>query len=663
MSRLYAATIVSDPSKLLPASGLAQDEAVRFNAAFTFNKSPRFVPKAINGNMGPLLAAEASAVGDGSDGALAVAVDNDALGVPGRKDTSTRTVFQESFYAQSDSTISDYVASSSNRNTAAQRTGHLPMSSMAPTDPRIHILKPPAALHVGPGAYDVDPMHDRSCGMADLDDGQSHHMTPFHKDPRRPNAVFVSPAVQGGVKGKLTAHLDSPPPDFKSWTSKGFATSDTDRVIKSEEWGASARERRPRPIDVVYNTDVLADGRYATCSAYTSAPTSPAYKVAFKSGMPRLIALPAGGPGQDARCKTARTHADLCGTSPSVGPGVYALEQPRYRSFNAALAGAVCQVSLAASAPVSPTYLTSPNSPTRFVCGTSGRSSPYHHSAVFVSSATAADRSRARSPQTSNGGRPDSPNGFAFQPDVSGRAAPFADLTAPFERLASPGSANNPPTPPIGAHRTSGTYLARGRSGGSGGDAGLFSDTQAAPQPDSAEFVAAADADWAVHQACARSRFAGDGRCLPPQLSLAADQAAAGSGDCSARGEAEGEEEGAGGPEGMASTPAGAGGARGVPQLQLQALGQRESGSTWLETRTTLSAPPTRGSTALPMAQNSMGAAPWGQPGGGGRRFDQRVDGLMFMHRATPYGALIHTQLAVAHDVRRVRDAAASTRK
>lgn len=63
------------------------------------------------------------------------------------------------------------------------------------------------------------------------------------------------------------------------------------------------------------------DGMPGTCTAYAAAKETPAYRVAFGSGLPRLVALPAGSK-QDTR--TVAGFAGLVSaTGPAVGPGAH----------------------------------------------------------------------------------------------------------------------------------------------------------------------------------------------------------------------------------------------------------------------------------------------------------------------------------------------------
>lgn len=107
----------------------------------------------------------------------------------------------------------------------------------------------------------------------------------------------------------------------------------------------------------VYDPQVSSDGRTNSITAYTSQKNGPSYKVAFGSGMPRLVSLPANL-RQDTR--TVATHAGATtGTSNELGPGVYDnLDVPRFHSFNAALEDAPQYFSLASGSP--PFHLSSP---------------------------------------------------------------------------------------------------------------------------------------------------------------------------------------------------------------------------------------------------------------------------------------------------------------
>ncbi len=75
----------------------------------------------------------------------------------------------------------------------------------------------------------------------------------------------------------------------------------------------------PIPLSVYY-PHVTKDGHANNTAAYLADSSCPTYKLAFQSGMPRLVALPGGG-NQDTRAIHARTHEALCGSPPRVGPG------------------------------------------------------------------------------------------------------------------------------------------------------------------------------------------------------------------------------------------------------------------------------------------------------------------------------------------------------
>lgn len=104
----------------------------------------------------------------------------------------------------------------------------------------------------------------------------------------------------------------------------------------------------PLPAPRDYSPAVTANGQPNSCQAYSNDRLAPAYRVAFASGLPRLVALPAGN--LDTRVH-ARTHAELLMTGAGVGPGSYNPEPARFRSPNAAYDTAAPYYSLASGMP------------------------------------------------------------------------------------------------------------------------------------------------------------------------------------------------------------------------------------------------------------------------------------------------------------------------
>lgn len=76
------------------------------------------------------------------------------------------------------------------------------------------------------------------------------HPSPLDEPSFLPLFVSLPPRSAKQPSGAVNSSRPALGPDYKSWTEAGFATSNQERVIKSETWGPSAREMRPPPIDV-----------------------------------------------------------------------------------------------------------------------------------------------------------------------------------------------------------------------------------------------------------------------------------------------------------------------------------------------------------------------------------------------------------------------------
>ena len=196
-------------------------------------------------------------------------------------------------------------------------------------------------------------------------------------------------------------------------------------------------------------------------SAYCSAPSSPAYKPAFQSALPRLMIL-SGGSRPDPRL-TAKTHELLSSTSASTGPGSYlSLEPPRFKSFHSAYQGTQCYHSLAAGQPA------------------------YRPSACDENAAS------PRQQLASGAVRHDAPTGWHSLPQSPVKAQPSSPLRRPgFPASSLP--ANGALSPP-------------------GDKAENVPASRAFPEPE-------ADSDWAVHAALLQARYQTNGYFRPEHTS------------------------------------------------------------------------------------------------------------------------------------------------
>ncbi|KAG2443083.1 hypothetical protein HYH02_009497 [Chlamydomonas schloesseri] len=334
-----------NPSKDLSYSSLALDEQNRSQHAHKIGDGPRFRPTPVNGNI-------ASVAPEAQDADLRQSLPRHL-----QVDTTTRTVFQDNFYKPKDG-IAEYVADPLKGISGVRAQPHVPLSDLAPCDPRVRKLRPAYEAPLAPGYYDPDPLGERATGTLNMAAGEVHHAVPLARDPTRASAVFVS-APRGRTARDIADDAASPPissrmtePDFAHWTSKGCWAPRGDRVIEAERWGRNAREPKP-PADErpqsVYTPTVTTDGHPNSSEAYAAARHTPAYKTAFASGLPRTLALLSGN-RPDTRLQV-KTYEDVCGAGPDVGPGSYNPEPPRLRSSNAAFDNSSPYYSLASGAP------------------------------------------------------------------------------------------------------------------------------------------------------------------------------------------------------------------------------------------------------------------------------------------------------------------------
>ncbi|PNW85054.1 hypothetical protein CHLRE_03g169750v5 [Chlamydomonas reinhardtii] len=341
MNRYYN----TNPSKDLSYSSLALDEQNRSQHAHKIGDSARFRPTPVNGNI-------ASVAPEAQDADL-----RQSLPRHMQVDTTTRTVFQDNFYKPKDG-IAEYVADPLKGASAPRAQPHMPLSDLAPSDPRVRKLRPAYEAPLAPGYYEPDPLGERATGTLNMAAGEVHHGVPLARDPTRASAVFVA-APRGRTARDIADEAASPPissrmtqPDYAHWTSKGCWAPRGDRVIEAERWGRNAREPKPpaeeRPQSV-YTPMVTTDGHPNSSEAYAAARYTPAYKAAFASGLPRTLALP-GGNRPDTRLQV-KTYDDVCGAGPDVGPGSYNPEPPRMRSSNAAFDSSAPYFSLASGTP------------------------------------------------------------------------------------------------------------------------------------------------------------------------------------------------------------------------------------------------------------------------------------------------------------------------
>ncbi|GFR41233.1 hypothetical protein Agub_g1906, partial [Astrephomene gubernaculifera] len=338
----------ANPSRDLSYTSLIIDEQNRSQHSHKITDTARFRATPTNGNL-------AVVVPDIDDATV-----RQSLPKHLQVDTNTRTVFRDVFYRPKEG-ITEFVEDPAHSCAAVRALPHMPMNELAPTDPRIRKLKPAYESPLCPGYYEPDPLGERSTGTLTIDPGEVHHTIQYARDPNRPSAVFTS-AKRGHTAREIAAAAVSPPiisrmtdPDFAYWTSKGCWAPRGERVIEADRWGKNARETRPPAEDrpqSVYTPAVTTDGHPNSCEAYTSARLSPAYKVAFASGMPRTIALPLGL-RPDTRLQI-KSYDDITAARPDVGPGSYNPEAPRMRSPNAAYDTSSAYYSLASGTPTGP---------------------------------------------------------------------------------------------------------------------------------------------------------------------------------------------------------------------------------------------------------------------------------------------------------------------
>ncbi|KAG2499347.1 hypothetical protein HYH03_002922 [Edaphochlamys debaryana] len=345
MQRLYNA----NPSRDLSYSSLAIDEQNRSQHAHKITESARFRHEPVNGNI-------ASVAPDAADPDLRQSLPRHL-----QVDTSTRTVFQDSFYRPKEG-VAEFAESPKHGFSGLRAQPHVPLCDLATQDTRIRIAKPPYTSPLAPGYYDPDPLGERSTGPLQLAPGDTGRGSlDLSRDPTRPSAVFQS-APRGRTARDIAEEAAAPlissrmtEPDFAYWTSKGCWAPKGDRVIEADRWGRNAREPLPpaseRPQSV-YTPQLTHDGFPNSCAVYAAARDTPAYRTAFASGLPRTIALP-GGNRPDTRLQV-KSYDTVSGSGPDVGPGSYNPEPPRMRSTNVAYEASQPYYSLASGAPASP---------------------------------------------------------------------------------------------------------------------------------------------------------------------------------------------------------------------------------------------------------------------------------------------------------------------
>eukprot|EP00200_Dunaliella_tertiolecta_P018519 CAMPEP_0202398944 /NCGR_PEP_ID=MMETSP1128-20130828/1661_1 /ASSEMBLY_ACC=CAM_ASM_000463 /TAXON_ID=3047 /ORGANISM="Dunaliella tertiolecta, Strain CCMP1320" /LENGTH=878 /DNA_ID=CAMNT_0049002159 /DNA_START=400 /DNA_END=3035 /DNA_ORIENTATION=- len=247
--------------------------------------------------------------------------------------------------------------------------GHISMECTAPHDPRQTHVRPTTSPDVGPGAHNLDPLHEHTTAIAHFEPGQSHHMVAYSKDPTRESPAFRSPhrdetaSALTEERRRMSCVSTMLPPDYKTWTAKGCYTSTQPRMIEADRWGPSLREPRPPTKDrnqKVYEFKVTTSGSPASCQHYAQDSKTPKYKVPFGSRLPRLSALPANSK-QDTRISPT-LHPRYSTTAAELGPGSYASDLPQYVSHHSAYEGKQVYYSLAAS-PTSPSNLEQQEAP------------------------------------------------------------------------------------------------------------------------------------------------------------------------------------------------------------------------------------------------------------------------------------------------------------
>ncbi|GLC35823.1 hypothetical protein PLESTB_000498000 [Pleodorina starrii] len=338
----------ANPSRDLSYTSLVIDEQNRAQHSHKITDTARFHATPVNGNVASLIP------NIDEDGV------RDSLPKFLRADTTTRTVFRDVFYDAKD-TIADILDDPLRSFNSVRSQPHVPLNELASVDTRIRKLKPPYDRVLGPGSYVPDPLGERATGTLTVSPGEVHRTVQYARDPRRPSAAFLSP-TRGRTAPEIAAAAVAPPvvsrmsePDFEYWTRKGCWSPRQERVIEAERWGKNAREVLPAAEDrpqSMYDPAVTTDGHPNSCEAYTSARLTPAYKVAFASGLPRTLALPLGTK-PDTRLLVKR-YDDVTAARPDVGPGSYNPEAPRLRSNNAAYETADPYYSLASGTPQEP---------------------------------------------------------------------------------------------------------------------------------------------------------------------------------------------------------------------------------------------------------------------------------------------------------------------
>lgn len=321
---------------------LKLDDIAR-SKSLPISQGPRFVPRTVNGNLAPILIPSGRPDDAASGGKVSSLTFN-------LVDTNTRTVWRDAFYAMDKSTIQEFIESpeSKSRNSVmTRRTGHVAMDLCSPTDPRVR--RRACSPDLGPGTFNDDMMRMHTTGMLPLPEGQSHAMVAYAKDPTRPSPEFKALPRDSPDPSRTACATPSLPPDYDSWTSKGCYSPQGRRGT----WATPSVA-----VDVVYEPHMTQSGSPSTCAGYASAPSSPSYRVAFGSAIPRLVALQDRADRSDTRLINTKSYESASATPASAGPGAYSLEPPRYKSFHNAYTQAKNYDSLASasasSAPLPP---------------------------------------------------------------------------------------------------------------------------------------------------------------------------------------------------------------------------------------------------------------------------------------------------------------------
>ncbi|KAL6764109.1 hypothetical protein V8C86DRAFT_25512 [Haematococcus lacustris] len=385
--------------------------------------------------------------------------------------TTTRCVFNNDKIYDVPNTLADKVQSPGFRNSAPRQSGHVAMNQVASLDPRQQHVPPSTGPEVGPGCYAHDPLGDHTTGMPDLPPGQSHAMLAFAKHKARPSPVFKSPERDETALAKAQQRLAQvhhpalSPPDYASWTSKGWALSRQPRWRHSVPQLPSPAFAVPAPIPASLASPSAASLTSPHSTSFPSQGSTRSHDrsscgghPSFASHLPRLMALHAS----DTRV-VAKNERVLSGTPDSLGPGAYACDLPRLRSPHAALQSAPAYRSLAASAQQVP------------------QQAPAHS---VQRASTAARVSASASPAV----QPRSPS-------------PIAKMVS---KLHEEGLLSSTPLPPTPSHlqQTSGRPSSVAMPAEQGGESRLDHASAVIPTP------IGVDPDWLVHQALVALSFA-----------------------------------------------------------------------------------------------------------------------------------------------------------